>query len=237
MQKQLRCIIIDDEEGTHLVIQHYIQNITTLQLVASFYNTIEAMDYLHNNVVDVAFLDINMPGMTGLEMLDAMSHPPLVVLTTAYSEYALASYNYSVVVDYLVKPISLPRFMACVDKVLSRFRVPHTSTVMTVPDQINHLIVKTDGQIVKINFEAIVFIQSWGNYIKIHTDTSVYVTAMTTQEVEEKLDKSRFKRIHKSYIIAINRLQSIKGNQAYLSTGISLPIGNIYRRELLGFFR
>lgn len=237
MHKQLRCIIIDDEEGTHLVIQHYIQNITTLQLVASFYNAIEAMDYLHNNVVDVAFLDINMPGMTGLEMLDAMSRPPFVVLTTAYSEYALASYNYSVVVDYLVKPISLPRFMACVDKVLSRFRVPHTSTAMSIPDQINHLIIKTDGQIVKVNFEAIVFIQSWGNYIKIHTDTSVYVTAMTTQEVEEKLNKSRFKRIHKSYIVAINRLQSIEGNQAYLSTGISIPIGNIYRRELLVFFR
>lgn len=237
MSERLNCIIVDDEEGAHLVIEHFLRGIGSLNFCKSLYNAVEAMDFVYSNRVDVMFLDINMPGLSGMEMLEAMSNPPLVVLTTAYAEFALESYKYQVV-DYLVKPIEFPRFVAAVDKILLRRQQFSSMAVNNAaqPTELSHLFLKNDGNYIKVSFDDILYVRSWGNYIKVHTDKSTYISPMTTSQIEQKLDKARFKRIHKSYIVSLDKIDRISGGRVMLKD-VSLPIGNTYRRELIEYFR
>lgn len=240
MDNLLRCIIVDDEEGAHLVLGHYLKLLQNIELKASFFNAIEAMTYLYEHPVDVMFLDINMPGLSGMEMLQAMSNPPLIVLTTAYKEFALESYKYRVV-DYLVKPFDFPRFMAAMDNVFSRFtprRVQEAKQPNEKPAQVSvYLMLKVDGNIVKLTLDHVTHIQSWGNYVKVYTDQTTYISPVTTTEMELKLDRKRFLRIHKSFIVGLQHISKITGGQVELNDGTVLPIGNTYRRELLEHFQ
>jgi len=238
MSKILKCIIIDDEEGAHLVLRHYIKELKQLDLQKSFYNPIEAMEYLYHTPIDLIFLDINMPGITGLQMLKALKNPPLVILTTAYKEYALESYEYRVV-DYLVKPFDLARFMGAIDNVFSRFipmREGVESTSIPSTPAVDFIMLRVDGDTIKLPYHAITHIQSWGNYVKVFTGDKPYVSAMTTTEIEKKLDRRHFMRIHKSHIVALNKITKISGGQVELETGVILPIGATYKRELLEVF-
>jgi DNA-binding LytR/AlgR family response regulator len=238
MTRPLNCIVIDDEEGAHLVLGHYLKSFSSLALCASFYNAIEAMEYIHEKPVDLIFLDINMPGVSGMDMLEAMSDPPLVVLTTAYTEYALQSYKYQVV-DYLVKPFDLPQFTAAIHKVLRRYKPLTTGRqeVAAASPPAPFLMLKVDGEVVKVPINSITHVQSWGNYVKVHTADQVYLSPVTTAEIEQKLDKVGFKRIHKSYIIALDHIQKVTYGELHLDNGVILPIGNTYRRDLMEYFR
>lgn len=236
MKDPIKCIIVDDEEGAHVVITHHLRSISAFELKASFYNAVEAMDYIFNNPVDLIFLDINMPGLSGLEMLAAMPAAPLVILTTAYSEHALESYQYGVV-DYLVKPIELSRFMSALNKVVMRLRPVNTMSSVVGASEPGSLVLKVDGGLVKLSFENILYVTSWGNYVKLYTTEKMYLSPITTSEIEQKLPRPAFVRIHKSHIVAINQVQKIEGGHAHLKNGAVLPIGNTYRRELLELFR
>ncbi|AOM79349.1 LytR/AlgR family response regulator transcription factor [Pedobacter steynii] len=239
MPKPLSCIIVDDEEGAHLVIGHYLEKMTTLCLSGGFYNAIEAMNFLYKHHVDLIFLDINMPGMSGLEMLSSMSKPPLVILTTAYSQYALESYKYQVV-DYLVKPIEFPRFMTAVDHAFNRLKPAPQQTAIDqsfIVPAVDHLMLKVEGDFIRVIFDDILYVKSWGNYVQVHTGKHTYLSPITTTEIEHKLDRLRFIRIHKSYIVALSRIQKIAGGQLLLENDFILPIGNTFRRELLERFR
>ncbi len=241
MRERLSCIVVDDEEGAHLVLHHYIKDIRKLELKASFYNPVQAMDYMYDHEVDLIFLDINMPGLNGLEMLRALSNPPFVILTTAYKEYALESYEYRVV-DYLVKPFDIKRFMAAIDHVFSRYStavksvVSDPAVIQTIVPS-SSVVVKVDGDFVRIMCKDIVYIQSWGNYVKIFTASGSHISSLTTAEMEQKLDKAVFMRIHKSYIISLERISRISGGLVELDSGERLPIGSTYRRELLAYFQ
>lgn len=234
----LRCIIVDDEKGAHLVLEHYLNKLDSLQLMGSFFNGIEAINFLHKNQVDLVFLDINMPGLSGLDLLGTLSHPPLVILTTAYTEFALESYKYQVV-DYLVKPFEFPRFLAAVNNAFSRIKpgTPAIPSKEVPPASQDHLIVKVDGEMIKVFFDDIYYIQSMGNYVKVHTRTETLIYHSTTNEFEQKLDKTKFKRIHKSYIVALKRIKRITNGQAHLENDVDLPIGITFRRELLDYFQ
>lgn len=236
MNNALKCIIVDDEEGAHLVLEHYIKNLDSLELAGSFYTATEAMAYLHKQRVDLMFLDINMAGISGLQLLQTLSDPPLVVMTTAYREHALEGYKYRVV-DYMVKPFDFQRFLAAIDSVFARLR-PRTDEPKTASVQPpDYIILKVDGEMVKVPYDRIAYIQSWGNYIKVHTGPMVYLGSLTTTEIERKLDKTRFRRIHKSYIVALDRIRKISGGQVELNDGTLLPIGSTYRRDLIENFR
>ncbi|GAA4169589.1 MULTISPECIES: LytR/AlgR family response regulator transcription factor [Sphingobacterium] len=240
MNERLRCIVVDDEEGAHLVLHHYIKDIKKLDLKASFYHPVEAMDYMYDHEVDLIFLDINMPGLNGLEMLRALSNPPLVILTTAYKEYALESYEYRVV-DYLVKPFDIRRFMSAIDNVFSRYPSVRPTIldhpVVLATAAASSVVVKVDGDFVRIMCKDIIYIQSWGNYVKIFTTSGSFVSSLTTAEMEQKLDKDLFMRIHKSHIVSLERVSKISGGSAELDSGEKLPIGSTYRRELLLYFQ
>lgn len=238
MADALKCIIVDDEEGAHLVLKQYIGQFPYLELTGAFYTAMEAMAHIYKDQVDLIFLDINMPGLSGLEMLETLSDPPLVILTTAYGEYALEGYKYRVA-DYLVKPFNLQRFMVAIDTVISRIcPKPVTSELNTVPGAMaGSLILKVEGEIIKVPYDDIIYIRSWGNYVKVFTRQSVYLSPVTTMEIEQKVDKTRFVRIHKSYIVALSYIDKISGGQLQLSTGTFLPIGYTFKRNLLDYFQ
>jgi DNA-binding LytR/AlgR family response regulator len=164
------------------------------KLTASFYTAIDAMDFLYKNRADIVFLDINMPGLNGLEMLEAMSSRPFVILTTAYKEYALDSYRYDVV-DYLVKPFDFKRFLSAVDKVINRMGIKQENAETQKAD---YLVLKVDGDILKLRFDSIIYTQSYGNYVKFFTHERMVMSQITTAEVENKLDQRYFVRVHKS---------------------------------------
>ncbi|MEN5193490.1 LytR/AlgR family response regulator transcription factor [Sphingobacterium faecium] len=235
---QLNCIIIDDEEGAHRVLEHFISQLKQLQLKGSFYTAVEAMEYVYNNQVDIMFLDINMPGLTGMEMLQAMSNKPFVILTTAYKEYALESYKYDVV-DYLVKPFDFKTFLSAIDKVINRFGTPKRTLAQPDHDgdhpgsKADYLVLKVDNEIVKLDFGSIYYTQSYGNYVKFFTSEKMYMSQITTQEVENKLDPELFVRIHKSYLVALKEISKIAGGELFLKNGTVLPIGKFYKKNVI----
>lgn len=234
----LNCIIVDDEEGAHRVLEHFISQLKQLQLNGSFYTAVEAIEYVYNHQVDVMFLDINMPGLTGMEMLEAMSNKPFVILTTAYKEYALESYKYDVV-DYLVKPFDFKTFLSAIDKIINRLGKNKRALDQTVnkTDQsipkADHLVLKVDNEIVKLDFSTIYYTQSYGNYVKFFTAEKMYMSQITTQEVENKLDPDLFVRIHKSYLIALKEISKIAGGELSLKNGTVLPIGKFYKKNVI----
>lgn len=227
----MKCIIVDDEEGAHLVLVHYLQQLGSIELVGQFYSAVQTMDFIYHNKVDLIFLDINMPGLSGLQMLEAMSNRPLVVLTTAYKEHALEGYRYEVV-DYLVKPFDFTKFLSAIDKIQNRLLARHMDSAPAVEVR-DHLMLKIDGSFLRIEFGDVLYIQSFGNYIKVFTKDRMFMSQLTTAEMERKLDSGRFMRIHKSYIVSLSRIVRISGAQAYLDSNMLVPIGNTYRRELL----
>lgn len=234
----LNCIIVDDEEGAHRVLEHFISQLKQLQLNGSFYTAVEAIEYVYNHQVDVMFLDINMPGLTGMEMLEAMSNKPFVILTTAYKEYALESYKYDVV-DYLVKPFDFKTFLSAIDKVINRLGKNKRALDQTVnkTDQsilkADHLVLKVDNEIVKLDFSTIFYTQSYGNYVKFFTSEKMYMSQITTQEVENKLDPDLFVRIHKSFLVALKEISKIAGGELSLKNGTVLPIGKFYKKNVI----
>lgn len=228
---KLNCIIVDDEEGAHRVLEHFIGQSNHVNLSGSFYTAMDAMDYIYQNDVSVMFLDINMPGLSGMELLETMSKRPFVILTTAYKEYALEGYKYDVA-DYLVKPFDFKRFLSAIDKVINRIG-NSKKAVDSVPEKRDHLILKVDGNILNIPFNEIRYTQSYGNYVKFFTRKKMLVSQITTQEVQNKLDERLFVRIHKSHMVALSEISKISGGQLFLKDDTVLPIGNFYRKNVI----
>lgn len=225
MKETKKCIIVDDEPAAHYVLANYIKQNPQLELVFQGYNGIEAMDYLRENKVDLMFLDINMPEITGLELLKIIPTHPKTILTTAYSEFALESYDYGVI-DYLLKPIYFPRFLKAVERFFSTENIVKTEEVV-----INSVNVKVDGYFMEIELDQLLFAQSFGNYVKLHTLKRTYLASITTIEFEKCLPENNFMRIHKSYIVALDKIESTEKDFVIIKKE-RLPIGITYRREL-----
>ncbi|UHG93752.1 LytR/AlgR family response regulator transcription factor [Spirosoma oryzicola] len=233
MPSRLQRLIIDDEQAAHYVLQHYIGQVDQLELVGNCYDALEAINFLHRQPVDLLFLDINMPQITGLQLLQTLAHPPRVILTTAYSEFALESYEYGVV-DYLLKPIEFARFLKAVDKVVAT--KPEEETPRANLPTPGSLVIKVDGDWVRLAYGKLLYGQSWGNYIKLFTPEQVYVTALTMSELEQRLPVDRFIRIHKSYLVSLDKVRRLSGNEVFIGE-TALPVGLTYRRELVDRLR
>ena len=218
------CIIVDDEPAAHYVLVNYIKQNPQLELAQQCYNGIEALNYLRDNTVDLMFLDIDMPEISGLELLQTLQNPPKTILTTAYSEFALESYDYGVI-DYLLKPIYFPRFLKAMERFLSG--------IVAESNDISPLFipVKIDSTIVDLAVADILFAQSYGNYVKIFTKAKTLLASMTTNELEIKLPSRNFVRVHKSFIIALDKIENVERDQI-LVNGERIPVGITYRREL-----
>jgi DNA-binding LytR/AlgR family response regulator len=231
---KINCIAIDDEPLALNKIRQYIKRIGYLNLLESFDNAIDAIDFLKSNNVDLIFLDIQMEELSGIQMLESLSEPPKVVLTTAYDEYALKGYELDVC-DYLLKPISFQRFLQACEKVYDLL-FPQKQPDITVPDpgsqeaSKGYFFVK-DGSITqKINFDDILFVEGMKDYLRIWTTKEKVMTLLSFKKLEEALPSKGFIRIHKSYLISIDKIDSIERNHVKIGTE-SLPIGESYRRE------
>jgi len=226
MKVPQKCLIVDDEPAAHYVLVNYIKQNPQLELVKQCYNGIEAMHYLRENKIDLMFLDIDMPEITGLELLKIIPTQPKTILTTAYSEFALESYDYGVI-DYLLKPIYFPRFLKAVDRFFS-MDLSEKVNNDTIENTIN---IKVDGYPLVVELDKILYAQSFGNYVKLHTTTRIYLASMTTNELEKSLPNGLFMRIHKSYIVALNKIESTEKDVVVIKS-VKLPIGITYKREL-----
>jgi DNA-binding LytR/AlgR family response regulator len=227
--KALNCIVADDEPIARKIVESYVDAIPYLNIVASCKNAFEVLEVLQEKTVDVLFLDINMPKLSGLSLLKTLQKRPNVIITTAYPEYAIEGFELSVT-DYLVKPFSLERFMQAIQKV-NKTDLIKPEVKIEERKTTENIFVKSDKKIIKINLEEIYHIEAYGNYVKIYADKMI-LTPQTLSDFLEKISKD-FIRIHKSFIINFKHLKMIDGNQIILINDTKIPIGKSYKKELL----
>jgi DNA-binding LytR/AlgR family response regulator len=223
---KVKCIIIDDEPLAVKVIQNHLNEIPHMELVAIFNSPIAALPIIESHDIDVLFLDINMPKMSGLEFLRSLTEKPHVVITTAYREYAVESFDLDVL-DYLVKPIPFGRFLKSIHKVTNRinFEKEKLSEVMLKEEP--YIFLKVDKKLMKIKLNDILFIESLKDYIKVITTIGDYLVHKSMTSISEELPSENFLRIHRSFTIAINKISSVEGNSVEIANR-RIPIGRNY---------
>jgi DNA-binding LytR/AlgR family response regulator len=225
----IKCIIVEDERLAQKVLQAHIEKTPELELLAVCNNAPEAQNLLQNNIVDLIFLDIELPGMSGMNFLKTLHDPPLVILTTAYVDYAIESYEFNVV-DYLLKPISFERFSKAINKiVVGKLFTQKSKREKELRD---HMYIKSSSKFFKVNFSEIVYIEGMKDYLKICTNDSKLVTHQTMSEMEKLLPVDQFIRVHKSYIVSMARIKSIYGNNIE-TTKLTIPIGVNYKEKVM----
>jgi DNA-binding LytR/AlgR family response regulator len=223
---KLRCLVVDDEELARVLVANYTSRTKTLELVGTCANPLEAIEVLREQVVDLLFLDIQMPELNGIDFLKSMPRKPLVVLTTAYSEYALEGYDLNVV-DYLLKPFSFERFLQSVHKAQDRLPAP-------APKK-NFLLVKSEHKVHRLDLDELLYVQSMREYVAYYTIHGRLLSLGSLKQLEEELPSDRFVRIHKSYLVALDKARTLEGNFVKIQE-VPLPIGANYKEELLNRF-
>ena len=232
------CIIIDDEEIGRDLLENFIGRIPHLELLGKFSNPLEALSSIRVESVDLIFLDIQMPAMTGIEFLKTLSSPPATIFTTAYDDYALAGYEMSVI-DYLLKPFSFTRFLQAVNKATElielRYKAKKESLPKVSPNSqapLEFLLINADHKLHRLYLKDILYIQSMKEYVVYFTDQGKIMAWGSLKSLEEKLPSTDFMRIHRSYIVAQNRVKSLQGNQLNIGE-VTIPIGGSYRNEVM----
>lgn len=226
---KIKCVLIDDEPLAIKVLQNYFANFTDFEVVATFNNSLEALDFINTTPIDAVFLDINMPMMTGFELISLIENKTKVIITTAFREFAAESYDLDVL-DYLVKPIPLPRFIKCINKITTEYNLKNNIKIETAKGD-SHIFIKVDKKMMKINIEEILFVEGMKEYIKVVTPDKTYITHKSLTSLSEELPADRFLRIHKSYVIALNKVKSIEGNRIQIQS-YTIPIGRNYSKEV-----
>ncbi len=231
----IRCLVVDDEELARTLLKTYLGRLPNLELVASCANPLEAMSILQQEHIDLLFLDIQMPELTGIEFLRTLTKKPLVIFTTAYAEFALEGYALDVT-DYLLKPFSFERFVQAVNKSAALLQARakaglHTNSETQAPGK-DHILVKADHKVHRIKLDDILFIQSMREYVAFHTAAGRLLSLNSLKSLEESLPPERFIRIHKSYIVAIDKIDTLEGNLVHVGKE-KLPIGASYREAVV----
>jgi len=225
----LNCLIVDDEPIARDILRNYIAQVPYLNLAGECSDAFEAMQLINKQSIDLVILDINMPRLTGLDMLRTLKKYPAIIITSAYPEYALEGFELSVT-DYLLKPFSFPRFVQATEKVLNQSQ--HAGQTPAQPEKDDFIMVKSDKKLTKVFFGDITYIEAYGNYIFIYTGQERIMSKQTLTQFEEQLPGEKFVRIHKSYIISLKAIKFFEGNE--ISVGDKkLPVGKVYRESLL----
>lgn len=241
LEKSIKCLIVDDEPLAQQVIQKYAELYPELEVIDTCDSAMAAFEALHKHNIDLIFLDINMPVISGLNFLKSLNNPPLVIFTTAYAEYAIEGFELDAV-DYLMKPIAPDRFAKAIEKVYQRLNkpiAPAQAATITSPSikepQKDYVFFKADGKLVKVMFKDILFCEGMKDYLKIHLKTGKYIVIhQTMKNMEELLPQSQFMRVHKSYIVSLPAIKSYHDNLLQLiDTTEEVPVSNSYKEELL----
>lgn len=219
----IKCILIDDEPLALELLQSYFNKTSGLEFIAKFSDPLKALHFLEDHTIDLIFLDIQMPELNGIQFMKIISDKCGVILTTAYSEYALDSYDHNVI-DYLLKPVTLERFYLAAEKAKERLQIKNN---LLSNEVVNYFFVKTEYRIQKINYSDVLYFEGLRDYVAIHTTSGKILTLQSMRSFEESLPPSQFIRIHKSYLIAINKIHTIEKNRVTI-IGKRLPIGEVY---------
>lgn len=225
----IKTIIVDDEPLAIDVLSTHCASISDIEVLGTFNNALDANGFLATNEVDLMLLDIQMPALTGVDFLKSLTNPPAVIFTTAYSEYAVEGFNLNVV-DYLLKPISFERFFKAINKV----REQQLSTPSSTSEE-DHFYVKADKKLVKINYDDVLYVEGLKDYVIIRAVNGRVITLQTMKSLASKLPANKFMRIHRSYIISIDKIEALMGNMVELTekgTKKHIPVGKNYREAL-----
>lgn len=234
----VKCIIVDDEHLARKLLENYVNKIPQLELVAKCKNPLEAIDVLSKEDIELIFLDIQMPELTGIEFLKTLQKKPAVIFTTAYSDYALEGYQLDVI-DYLLKPFSFERLLKAVNKALEQIQLKQSaSTQNESPAEIikseskDYIVIKGDHKLHKINHDEIIKIEGLKEYVTFYTEQQKFITLESLKNLEQTLPAGKFIRIHKSYIVSVKHIKNLEGN--ILQVGKEkLPVGKNYREHLV----
>jgi len=235
----MNCIIIDDENLARVIIKTLCEEISTLTILDEFSNAIDAIKYLNeNDHVDLIFLDIHMPGFTGLDFIKTLKNPPKIILTTSDPQFAIEAFEYDFIVDYLLKPLESVRFKKAIAKAEKKqikkvnIKEPIVKSSSSEGDYKNDFYVNIDRRLIKIDLESIYLVQAKGDYINIKTEEKNYVVHSTLKKIEEKLPLSLFLKVHRSYIINIKKIIDIEDNSVLIKKDV-IPVSRSKRPELM----
>lgn len=231
-------LIIDDEPIAHRIIERYCDNLLHLKKKGNCYNAFEAMHFLNDNTIDLIFLDINMPKLSGFDFLKTLSNPPKIIVTTAYKEFALEGYELNIS-DYLLKPFSFERFIKAINKTIdvaeSKLNTDinhrHNSEI-----QVNSFFLKGDKKHHQIHLKSILFIEAYGHYTKVYLENEMILSKEKISSLERFLPKSSFIRTHKSFLVAKNKIRQIEGNRIFVDK-YKIPIGQTYKGNVDKLFK
>jgi DNA-binding LytR/AlgR family response regulator len=221
----IRCLIVDDEPLARQLMESHVRQVKTLELIAVCESAMEAFEWIHKTKIDLLFLDIQMPGINGLNFFKSLKNPPKVIFTTAFMEHAVEAFEIEAV-DYILKPVTFERFMKAVQKIIPASDGPSTSVVHD-----EAIFIKVDKRLTRIEHKDIIYVEGYGDYIKIITPAITHVTYSSLNKMEELLPATIFLRIHKSYIINIRHIQFVDGNLVRIHDQ-ELPVGNTYKSAL-----
>ena len=229
---KIKCLIIDDEPLAQRILERYTQDVSSLEVVQKCNNALDAIEIMKEQKIDLIFLDINMPKLTGLEFLRSLQHPPLVIITTAYAEYAIQGYELDVV-DYLMKPFGMERFLKAIQKVHDilkprKYSLLEKTSGNSQEDQ--YIFVKSSKKTYRLNLNDILYVEALGDYVKIHTTNRMIVSYHSMKNMENLLSPKQFPRIHKSFIVSLSKIDLIEGNQVKLRERY-IPIGTNFKAE------
>ncbi len=228
----LRCLIIDDEPLAHDVILSYLKDIPFVEVAGQCYRATDAFDFLNKHEIDLIFLDIRMPKLNGLDFIKTLKTKPLIIITSAYEEYALESFDLDVC-DYLLKPFRFERILKATNRALEIYNLKNQQKLDTIPNIAPvtpiKITIKTDKKHVIVNIDEIEYLQSLGNYVKVWFDQQFLLTPKTLSSFENQLPTDVFIRIHKSYLLNKKFVDFFEGNMIFLKNGTSLPIGKSFR--------
>lgn len=222
----MRCIIIEDQAPARRVLQKYVNDYGKLELKECFSSATDAQSYLRSNGVDLIFLDIHLPELSGLDFLRSLEHPPAVILTTAFDEYAMDGYELDIV-DYLLKPFSFARFCVAVEKAEQRISAQNRLS------KNDSFFIKSGRAYVSVNRKDILYIHSHLDYTELHYESGKHIAQETLSYWEKTLHAFDFVRVHKSYMVNIGSIDHIQGNKIYFSNGDSIPIGRAYKDDFI----
>jgi DNA-binding LytR/AlgR family response regulator len=222
----MNCIIVDDEEMSRNIVKHFVEQTTNLSLLQVFSDAIEASNFLRDNLVDVLFLDIEMPEMSGIDLLKVLPNKPDVVLITSKTDRAVEAFEYSVT-DYLVKPITYPRFLQAVAKIKEK---RDSRPVLSEPP--SDIYIRTDSKIVKVNLKDLLYVEALADYVMLHTLSNRYIAHSTMKGIERKLTPKEFIRIHRSYIINMAKIDAIEDLSVLINKKY-IPIGTSYKDSFI----
>lgn len=229
----LTCLIVEDEPLARNLMKEYVQKVSYLNLVEACASPLAALEILRTQPVDILFLDIQMPEITGISLLKTLQRKPLVILTTAYSQYALEGYELDVV-DYLLKPITFERFLRAVDKASQRMLTPSRPAAVSVEPNAPFVFVKDGTKLVKIRLEEILYVEGLKDYVTIHTKEKKVVTLQRLKALEDQLPVNKFIRVHHSYIIAVDAIDVIHKGEVQIGN-VFIPISDSYRKSFKEF--